>query len=183
MLGRGRLVAFEPNAPPGLNPSMKGRGYWRDDDAMKRPLFAKPIRRAPPPQHAWGMTAPFAMLPEEPIADIRANYAAFRARKLARAPCIGRQKSKPRNRAQENFGRRRPLSRERPSQRARPRIARPHNPAISRQNPACRHRSNSCNINYLNTGWATRIRTERCTHMHRFSPLAVALKSEWTSSA
>ena len=50
----------------------------------KRPLFAKPIRRAPPPQHAWGMIAPFAMLLEERIADIRANYAAFRARKHER---------------------------------------------------------------------------------------------------
>ncbi len=55
--------------------------------------------------------------------------------------------------------RRRSLSRGRPSQRARPRIARPHNPATSRQNPACRQKSNSCNINYLDTGWGGRIRT------------------------
>ena len=58
------------------------------DEAMKRPLFEKPLRRYLFPENADGVIAAFEALTgkaltEERIADIRANYAAFSAGKAA----------------------------------------------------------------------------------------------------
>jgi hypothetical protein len=85
-LGRRSPRRPRSRRPVWREPEHEGRGHWRDDDAMIRSLFAKPIRRNLSPQDAKGMIAAFEIitgktLTEERIADIRANYAAFQARK------------------------------------------------------------------------------------------------------